>query len=181
MFPNKFKRLPLKHNSSINQFLVTWLPACMSLLCVFTSLYTHHPLLHTYSKTSSPWISARLQYLHCQRTGATAVSHQAIECHSSFKHPRVWPHQFTIGHDDVIKWKHFPRNWSFVRGIHRSPVNSPHTGQWRWALMFSLICVWINAWVNNRAIGDLRRYRAHYDVIVMWCATLTCKQKQNSV
>ena len=28
-------------------------------------------------------------------------------------------------HDDVIKWKHFPRNWPFVRGIHRSPVNSP--------------------------------------------------------
>ena len=23
-------------------------------------------------------------------------------------------------HDDVIKWKHFPRNWPFVRGIHRS-------------------------------------------------------------
>ena len=33
--------------------------------------------------------------------------------------------------------------------------------------MFSLICVWINGWVNNREIGDLRRDRAHYDVIVM--------------
>ena len=32
-------------------------------------------------------------------------------------------------HDDVIKWKHFPRYWSFVPGIHRSPVNSPHKGQ----------------------------------------------------
>ena len=74
-------------------------------------------------------------------------------------------------HDDVIKWKHFPRNWPFVRGIHRSPVNSPHKGQWRGTLMFSLICVWINNWVNNREAGDLRRYRAHYDVIVMfkWC------------
>ena len=29
-------------------------------------------------------------------------------------------------HDDVIKWKHFPLNWPFVWGIHRSPVNSPH-------------------------------------------------------
>ena len=71
-------------------------------------------------------------------------------------------------HDDVIKWKHFPRNWSFVRGIHWSPVNSPHKGQWRGALMFSLICVWINGWENNREAGDLRRYRAHYDVIVMY-------------
>ena len=40
-------------------------------------------------------------------------------------------------------------------------------GQWCGALMFSLICVWINGWVNNREAGDLRRYRAHYDVIVM--------------
>ena len=58
-------------------------------------------------------------------------------------------------HDDVIKWKHFPRYWP-VRGIHRSPVNSPHKGQWRGALMFSLICAWINGWVNNREAGDLR-------------------------
>ena len=28
-------------------------------------------------------------------------------------------HKGSIYHDDVIKWKHFPRNWSFVRGIHR--------------------------------------------------------------
>ena len=70
-------------------------------------------------------------------------------------------------HDEVIKWKHFPRNWPFVRRIHRSPVNSPHKGQWRGALMFSLICVWINGWVNNREAGDLRRYRNHYDVMVM--------------
>ena len=70
-------------------------------------------------------------------------------------------------HDDVMKWKHFPRYWPFVRGIHRSPVNSPHKGQWRGALMFSLICARINGWVNTREAGDLRRYRAHYDVIVM--------------
>ena len=48
-----------------------------------------------------------------------------------------------------------------------SPVNSPRKGQWRGALMFSLICVWINGWVNNREAGDLRRYRAHYDVTLM--------------
>ena len=70
-------------------------------------------------------------------------------------------------HDDVIKWKHFPRYWLFVRGIHRSPVNSPHKGQWRGALMFSLICTRINGWVNNREAGDLARHYAYYDVIVM--------------
>ena len=72
-----------------------------------------------------------------------------------------------LGHDDVIKLKHFPRYWPFVRGIHRLPVNSLHKGQWRGALMFSLICVWTNSWVNNREAGDLRRHRVHYDVIVM--------------
>ena len=74
-------------------------------------------------------------------------------------------------HDDVIKWEHFPRYWPFVRGIHRSPVNSPHKGQWRRALMFSLICVWINGWVNNRKAGDLRRYRGHYGVNVICKST----------
>ena len=84
-------------------------------------------------------------------------------------------------HDEVIKWKHFPRYWPFVRGIHRSTVNSPHKGQWRGALMFFLICVWMNGWVNNREAGDLRRYRAHYDVIVMahtaWYASKTSGNK----
>ena len=69
-------------------------------------------------------------------------------------------------HDDVIKWKKFPRYWPCVRGIHRPPVNSPHKGQWRGALMFFLICAWTNGWVNNRDADDLRPYRAHYDVTV---------------
>ena len=72
-----------------------------------------------------------------------------------------------LHHDGVIKWKHFPCYWPFVRGIHRSPVNSPHKGQRRGALMFSLICVWIIGCENNREAGDLRRHRTHHDVIVM--------------
>ena len=65
------------------------------------------------------------------------------------------------------KWKYFLRYWPFVRGIHRWPVNSPHKGQWRGALMFSLICARINGWVNNREAGDWRLHRAHDDVTVM--------------
>ena len=57
--------------------------------------------------------------------------------------------------------------WPFVRGTHRSPVNSPRKGQWRGALMFSLIRTWTNSWVNNGDAGDLRRHRAHCDVSVM--------------
>ena len=74
-------------------------------------------------------------------------------------------------------WKHFQQYWPFVRGIHRSPVNSPHEGQRRGALIFSLICTWINGWVNNREAGDLRRHRAHYDVTALytrvWYVTLS--------
>ena len=70
-------------------------------------------------------------------------------------------------YDDVIKWKYFPCYWPFVRGIHRSPVNSPYTGQWRGALIFSFICAWINGWANNREADDLRRHCAHYDIAVM--------------
>ena len=70
-------------------------------------------------------------------------------------------------YDDVIKWKHFPCYWPFVRGIHRSPVNSPHKGQWRGALICFLINAWINGWINNREAGDLRRHHGHYDVSVM--------------
>ena len=70
-------------------------------------------------------------------------------------------------HDDVMKWKHFPRYWPFVQGIHRWPVNPPHKGQWCGALMSSLICPWINGWVNKCVAGDLRCHHAHYDVTIM--------------
>ena len=68
----------------------------------------------------------------------------------------------------VIKWKYFPRYWAFVRGIHLSPVNSPHKGQWRGALIVSLICVWTNDWIHNRYAGDLRHHRTYYRVTGMW-------------
>ena len=83
-----------------------------------------------------------------------------------------------LSHDDVIKWKYFPRYWPFVRGIHRSPVNSPHKGQWRGALMISLICARINGWVSNREAGDLRCYHAHYDVTVMWSNAILASEIQ---
>ena len=70
----------------------------------------------------------------------------------------------TSSNENVTEWK---RYWPYVRGIHRSPVNSPHKGQWRGASMFSLICVWINGWVNNREAGDLRHHCGRYDVIVI--------------
>ena len=68
-------------------------------------------------------------------------------------------------------WRHQMETFSALlalcAGNSPVPVNSPHKGQWRGALVFSLIYPWINDWVNNREAGDLRRQRGHYDVIVM--------------
>ena len=73
-------------------------------------------------------------------------------------------------HDDVIKWKYFPRYWPFVRGIHRSPVNSPHKSQCRGALMFFLVCASIKKGLSKQSWGW--RFQTptcslwrHYDVI----------------
>ena len=100
--------------------------------------------------------------------------------------PGIWTHRsvsrsirmsrepllsMSFDHDSVIKWKHFPHYWPFVWGIHRWPVNSNHKGQWRTALMHSLICACSNGWVNNRCASDLRRHRAHYNVTVMMITT----------
>ena len=68
-------------------------------------------------------------------------------------------------------WRHKMGTFSALLALCEGnpPVTdgSPHKGQWRWALMISLICVWTNSWANNRDGGDLRRHHAHYDVTVM--------------
>ena len=77
-----------------------------------------------------------------------------------------------VTHDDIIKWKHFLCHWPFVRGIHWSPVDSTHKGQWYRALMFPLIYTLINVWANNRDTGDLRwqihSLWSHCNVLLRW-------------
>ena len=80
----------------------------------------------------------------------------------------IYHHLYSVRyHDDVIKWNHFLCHWPFVRRIHRSPVKSPHKGQWRGALVFSVILAWTNGWINTRYAGDLRHHHVQYDVTVM--------------
>ena len=83
---------------------------------------------------------------------------------------RMWTGQTNTSMTMSSNGNFFPCYWPFVRGIHRSPVNSPHKGQWCGALMFTLICARINGSVNNRDAGDLRCHHAHCDVIVMIAA-----------
>ena len=72
---------------------------------------------------------------------------------------------------DISWWRHqmeiFSTSLAICAGNSPIPVNSPHKGQWRGALMFSFICARINGWLNNHEAGDLRRYRAHHDATVM--------------
>ena len=75
----------------------------------------------------------------------TAEISRYLGCQVLGKHRQSWwPHQM----------EKFSALLALCAGIHRSPVNSPHTGQWRGALMFSLIYAWINGWVNNHEAGD---------------------------
>ena len=71
-------------------------------------------------------------------------------------------------------WRHQMEAFSALLAICAG--NSPVPGEFPTqrpvtrSFVFSLICVWINGWVNNREAGDLRCYRAHYDVTVMFAS-----------
>ena len=57
----------------------------------------------------------------------------------------------------VRSWNNGLRCMSlYILTIIEETGEFPHKGQWRWALMFSLITAWTNSWVNNRNPGDLR-------------------------
>ena len=79
--------------------------------------------------------------------------------------------QLLLGLNSATWWRHqmepFSALLALCAGNSPVPVNSPHKGHWRGALMFSSICARINDWVNSREACDLRRHRGHYDVIVM--------------
>ena len=79
---------------------------------------------------------------------------------------KFYPHSW-----HVSWWRHQMETFSALlalcAGNSPVPVISPHKGQWRGALMLSLICARINDWVNYHEAGDLRRHRGHYDISVM--------------
>ena len=79
-------------------------------------------------------------------------------------------------HDDVIKWKTFSALLTLCAGIHRWPVNSPHKGQWRGALMLSLICA-----LNKRLSKQSRSWWFETPVRSSWrhCNEFTCNWPNN--
>ena len=88
-----------------------------------------------------------------------------------------------LGHFFHHRMETFSVLLGFVQGIHWSPVNSPHKGQWCWTLKFSFICTWTNSWINNRQAGDLRCHKdnAHSDVIIMKAVSFVERVKTMSM
>ena len=122
-----------------------------------------HSFIPSGNKASVEWMWSHMGSL---------LAHEVIVFEHYYKTQKQYlMHHYRIcclfWHDDVIKWKYFPYFWPFVRRIHQSPVDSPQEGQWRSALMFSLVCTWTNARANNWDAGDLRCHYTHYDVTVM--------------
>ena len=74
-----------------------------------------------------------------------------------------WYRNKSRSHDH--QWRHQMETFSALLVL--GAVNSPHKGQWRGALMFSLIYAGTSGWVNDRDAGDLRRHRARYDVNIL--------------
>ena len=109
---------------------------------------------------------------------STTSHHNQIEndfSKCSFKSARGQWDSGPPGHCLIIWWRHQMETFSELPAIcvgnspvtGEFPLQRPYKGQWHGALVFSLICPWLNGWVNNREAGDLRCHRAHYDVIVM--------------
>ena len=82
----------------------------------------------------------------------TTVIKQASSSPANTRAVTLTTFPFLCKDDDFVKWKHFPRYWPFVRGIHRSPVISPRKGQWCGALVFSFY-LRLNKWLSKQSWG----------------------------
>ena len=122
-------------------------------------------------QTNCLWIS-------CKPVGVTwkmLISHNYYDCVSAL--PRNYCYSVWVFYDadhrvHVINfypwWRHQMETFYALLAICAGNRWIPLTrGQWREALMFSLICAWTNGWVNNRDAGDLKRHCTNYDVTVM--------------
>ena len=79
----------------------------------------------------------------------------------------------------VSRWRHQMEIFSALLTLcaGNSPVKGNDAGLW----CFLWSAPWINGWVNNREAGDLRRHRAHYDVIVMMNLIAILRQGQSKM
>ena len=139
-----------------------WRPCCPGLnvlICINKVRLWHNCTIRSLMKPTCIYHTA---FLHLNRIISTMAANLWLP--RAYHNNTWWRHQMET----------FSALLAICAGNSPVPVNSPHKGHWRGALMFSLICVWINGWVNNREAGDLRRHRDHCDVIVMTKQVCVC-------
>ena len=135
-------------------------PKCNRSFCplLFTTLLVANEIINYSGKPSVGALSqkANLKY-SLSEIDSTCIQ----DCTYSISHEICPEVIIALGSFQYTWWRHKMETFSAL------PVNSPHKGQWRGALMFSLIYTWTNSWVNDRYSGDMRRQPTHYDVTAM--------------
>ena len=136
-------------------YLVVWIDPFIN-GCISRSAYRFQsglPVLIAMRPSSNWAISAAI--LLSTISSSLTASKCPHKLYTAFTPPQKWGFMMTSSNGNIFR----------VTG--HLCGESPHKGQWCGAVVFSLICVWINGWVNNREAGDLRRYPANYNVSVM--------------
>ena len=122
--------------------------------------YLHNGISYTGKLTSLYWIMALLSKSDKWSSSIFSLGNS----HCIFGESFIMWDWVRLMVDNELAWD---GGRDDVRGIHWSPVNFPHKGQWHRALRFSLICAWTKGWVNNQDAGAFRGRHTHYDITVM--------------
>ena len=135
------------------------------ILFVMLSFIHYHQTIYpslshiAFTPTGNTYLCTPGSLMHCSGISKVHVLGVDTNCHHCTQWlPSAW-------------WRHQMETFfallALCAGNSPVTVNSPHKGQWRGALMFSLIYAWINGWVNTREAGDLTSHGTHYNVIAM--------------
>ena len=145
-------------NTKCNYLKEKWRRLCWRGLCL---MHTSWPLMcTTHGYVALCFVSVRMDFGKYMYRHVWILLHWRCVWFPLYQ----WSHIEGYGKVDMYKAK---SKHNKARLLPKMPwwrhqmVNSPHNSQWRGALMLSLICAWINCWVNNCEAGDLRRHRAH--------------------
>ena len=130
----------------------------------YAKIYTHYSDVITSVSNHQPH-GCLLNRVFRRRSKKTSKLRVTGLCEGNSLVTGEFPAQRASNADNVsIWWRHhgiemetFSALLALCAGNSPVPMNSPHKGQLRGTLMFSLICAWINGWVNNREAGAVRR------------------------
>ena len=95
------------------------------------------------SKVPVPWINVVMVCNICTKLNWRGYAIETILLKFNQQNPTLPSDKRTNPMMTSSNGNIFRITGPFFRGIHQSPVNSPHKSQWRGTLMFLLICAWI--------------------------------------